>query len=112
LEYVLGNAKKAGYFEVADRGEYKLTRVGASNLHFLKKLEIEGESRLPTIVFFRARDGQIEDLKVIPLESADLIHGFKELYDAIESYISGTPVNSSATTSARWAKGGAKLISL
>jgi hypothetical protein len=87
--------------------------VEAFNAHFLSALGIEGQATLPCVVFFRFREGAIEDVEIAQLESADLIHGFTELYSAIQQYLSAKPVASAEPSRAiRWLKGGTKFLSV
>lgn len=87
--------------------------VEAFNRHFFSALEIEGQASLPCVVFFRVRDGAIEDVEIAQLESADLIHGFSELYGAIERYLSARPASSGEPPRALyWLKGGAKFLTV
>lgn len=90
----------------------KLT-VEAFNAHFFSTLGIEDQATLPCVVFFRVHKGAIKDVEIAQLESADLIHGFHELYGAIEQYLSAKPAASSEPSRAiRWLKGGAKFLSV
>ena len=87
--------------------------VKAFNEHYFSALGIEGQASLPCVVFFRVHEGAIEDIEIAQLESADLIHGFSELYRAIETYLSAQPAKSLAPSRAiRWLKGGAKFLSI
>lgn len=87
--------------------------IEAFNAHFINTLGIEGQVTLPCVVFIRVRGGAIEDVEVAQLESADLIHGFSELYGAIQQYLAAKPAASSEPSRAiRWLKGGAKFLSV
>jgi hypothetical protein len=87
--------------------------VEAFNAHFFSALGIEGQATLPCVVFFRVRKGAIEDVEIAQLESADLVHGFHELYGAIQQYLSASPAASTESSRAiRWLKGGAKFLSV
>jgi len=57
------------------------------NAEFLDRLGVDGGTRLPCVVFFRVKEDKIEDVTVAELENANLIHGFRELYGVVESYI-------------------------
>lgn len=59
------------------------------NAEFLERLGVESNVRLPCVVFFRVKEDKIEDVTIAQLESANLIHGFHELYGIIDRYISG-----------------------
>ncbi len=87
--------------------------VDAFNAHFFSALGIEGQATLPCVVFFRVQKGAIEKIEIAQLESADLIHGFHELYGAIQQYLSAIPAAPSEPSRAiRWLKGGAKFLSV
>jgi hypothetical protein len=82
------------------------------NEHFMSVLEVEGRATLPCVVFFRVDGEMLEDVRVAQLESPDLIHGFRELYDVVESYINEAPYSRSRTNALHWITSGAKFISL
>lgn len=86
--------------------------VEAFNAHFFSVLGIEGQAKLPFVVFFRVHEGAIEDVEIAQLERADLIHGFSELYGALQQYLSAKPASSAESSRAiRWLKGGTKFLS-
>jgi len=85
--------------------------IEAFNAHFFSVLGIEGQATLPCAVFFRVSEGTIEDVEIAQLESADLVHGFSELYGAIQQYLSAKPAASAESSRAiRWLKGGTRLL--
>lgn len=87
--------------------------VEAFNAHFFSALGIKGQATLPCVVFFRLHEGAIEDVEIAQLESADLIHGFSELYGAIQQYLSAKPAASVGPSRAiRWLKGGSSFLSI
>lgn len=87
--------------------------VESFNTHFLGTLEVEDQAALPCVVFFRVHESKIEDIEIAQLESADLIHGFNELYEAIESYLKTQPAAPREQSKViKWIKGGAKFVSL
>jgi len=87
--------------------------VEAFNAHFLSALGVEGQATLPCVVFFRAQKGTIEDVEIAQLESADLVHGFHELYGAIQQYLSATPAAPTEPSRAiRWLNGSVKFLSV
>lgn len=89
------------------------TTIEAFNAYFFSELGIEGQATLPCVVFFRIRESTIEDVEIAQLESADLIHGFSELYGAIQQYLSAKPAASAESSrSIRWLKGGVKFLSV
>ncbi len=92
--------------------ETKVT-VEMFNAHFFSVLGIESQATLPCVVFFRVREDAIEDVEIAQLESADLIHGFSELYGAIQQYRSAKPAASAEPSrTIRWLKGGSKFLSV
>lgn len=87
--------------------------VESFNAHFFSALGIDGQATLPCVVFFRVHESQIEDMEIAQLESADLVHGFRELYGAIERYLKAQPaVPAEASRAIRWLKGGTKFLSV
>jgi len=57
------------------------------NAEFLERLGVDTDVQLPCVVFFRVNEDRIEDVTLAELENANLIHGFRELYRVVESYI-------------------------
>jgi len=87
--------------------------VEAFNAHFFSAFGIEDQATLPCVVFFRVHEGAIEDIEIAQLESADLVHGFSELYGAVQQYLSAKPAAPAEPSRAiRWLKGGAKFLSV
>ncbi|NIK02188.1 hypothetical protein ACCP99_13525 [Xanthomonas sp. NCPPB 3443] len=87
--------------------------VDAFNAHFFDALGIKDQATLPCVVFFRLQEGAVEDVEIAQLENADLVHGFHELYGAIQQYLSASPAASIGPSRAiRWLKGGAKFLSI
>jgi len=81
------------------------------NTEFLLRLNLTERVMLPCVVFFKLKNKQVTDVAAVHLESADLIHGFHELYIVIASYISESsetpPLESKHL---RWIKSGTKFI--
>ncbi|WP_146021813.1 MULTISPECIES: hypothetical protein [unclassified Pseudomonas] len=66
-------------------------------------------ARKPCVVFCKATQEGLSDISVANLDSADLIHGFHELYGVIESFLnSQTP----EVKAIGWVASGAKFLSL
>jgi len=65
------------------------------------------------VVFFKFTKDEIEEVAIAQLDNADLVHGFHELYGAIDHYIK-TDVNQAAIGlhSIKWIKSGAGFVSL
>lgn len=82
------------------------------NSEFLSRLSV-GKATPPCVVFFQLSDDGFTDIAVAQLESADMVHGFHELYSTIDQYLESpksTPrTNSRALT---WVKSGAKVMTL
>lgn len=57
------------------------------NQTFLKRLGVDGDGRLPCVVFFSLANGRLENLKIVSLESPNLIHGFRELHKIVEDHL-------------------------
>ncbi|PPT76055.1 hypothetical protein XaplCFBP3122_11425 [Xanthomonas arboricola pv. populi] len=91
----------------------KKAAVDAFNAHFFDALGIKDQATLPCVVFFRLQEGAVEGVEIAQLENADLVHGFHELYGAIQQYLSASPAASIEPSRAiRWLKGGAKFLSI
>ncbi len=83
------------------------------NTHFLSALGVKDQASLPCVVFFRVKENEVIDVEIAELESANLIHGFHELYVAIESYLeSNSAAPASESRAIRWISGGAKFASV
>jgi hypothetical protein len=61
--------------------------VNRFNTAFLGKLGVIDKATLSCVIFFTVRNNGIEDIAIAQLDNADLVHGFQELYGAIERYI-------------------------
>jgi hypothetical protein len=88
----------------------KATTVTEFNSCFLSKLGIEN-ALLPCVVFFKLKNDQIEDVLVAQLDNANLIHGFHELYSAIDAYIRTDVEVPQRSRYIKWLKGGAIFVS-
>lgn len=67
------------------------------------------DARKPCVIFCKATPEGLCDVKVSSIDSADLIHGFHELYGVIESYLRNqTP----RANTLGWVAKGAKFISV
>jgi hypothetical protein len=82
------------------------------NENFMSVLGVDDWATLPCVVFFRVYDSQLSDVQVAQLESPDLIHGFRELYDAVDNYVKEAPRTRPRATASSWITSGAKFISL
>ena len=87
--------------------------VDRFNSGFLTRLGIAENVQLPCVVFFRVKEDKIDDVVLAQLERADLIHGFRELYDLIEDYINEALDSPSEPPKyLKWVKSGVKFIGL
>jgi hypothetical protein len=89
--------------------------VARFNKLFMKALGLKGVS-VPCVAFFRL-DGQgkergFRDVSAVPLENADLIHGFAELYRVIEAYKTKRRFSVDGLKYTRWVVGAVKFISI
>lgn len=107
LDRLAGTQLSIFYLHVGTRGI-----VEAFNSYFLTLLGVKEHARLPCMVFFRVHDQKVVDVEVAQLDSADLIHGFTELYGAIESYLQNQRAAPAvATTTLAWT-GGSNVVRL
>jgi hypothetical protein len=79
------------------------------NSVFLQHLNISQAVDLPCVVFFKLSKDQLTDISVATLDSTDLIHGFKELYDVIEQYLKQS---NAKPRYIRWIKSTAKFVAI
>jgi hypothetical protein len=87
--------------------------INRFNTDFLARLGVGEDVALPCVVFFKLKDGKIDDVVIAHLESADLIHGFRELFEVIAQYIASNPAAPpQAPKHFRWVKSGAKMIGI
>jgi hypothetical protein len=84
--------------------------VSKFNTAFLSKLGVIDKATLPCVVFFNFTKEKIEEVAIAQLDNADLVHGFHELYGAIDHYIK-TDVNQAAI-GLHSIKSGAGFVSL
>lgn len=83
------------------------------NSEFLSKLNLNESAMPPCVVFFNLGENGFKDIAVAQLDSADLIHGFHELYGVIERYIQNDVSQAAADTSSlRWIKSATNITSV
>jgi hypothetical protein len=84
--------------------------VAKFNKDFLSKLQVH-DAAPPCVVFFKLTGDGIGDLVVAQLDSADLLHGFHELYEVIRDYVqhdvTSVPQNSRYL---KWFKSSASFV--
>lgn len=83
------------------------------NSEFLSKLKLKESATPPCVVFFNLGENGFKDVAVAQLDSADLIHGFHELYGVIERYIQNDISQDSVDTrSLRWIESATNITSV
>jgi hypothetical protein len=81
------------------------------NSTLITALGVEKQAKTPCVVFCKtSRDG-FTDISIAKLDSTDLVHGFHELYEVIQSYLEGRN-NSPQPRYIAWVKGSFKIVSL
>jgi hypothetical protein len=80
------------------------------NTAFLSRLSVNNITSPPCVVFFKFKQGRIEDLMIVELDSNDLIHSFKELYDVIADYVQNRTSKDSGVL--KWVKRGGQFLSV
>jgi hypothetical protein len=87
--------------------------INEFNAAFLTALQLEGKAKPPCVVFFKLGGEGFEDIAVAQLNNADLIHGFKELYEVIERYIKTSKEKAGAgLKSLIWVKSALRFVSI
>lgn len=81
------------------------------NETLITALGVDEQAKTPCVVFCRTSSDGFTDISVARLHSADLIHGFHELYGVIEAYISGDKFKPEPKYIS-WVKGSFKFVSL
>ncbi|MBE0684610.1 MAG: hypothetical protein IH585_01285 [Anaerolineaceae bacterium] len=81
------------------------------NSTLMSALGVAEQAHTPCLVFCKTSDNGFTDVTVANLNSADLIHGFHELYGVIESYLAGAD-KVAAPRYIGWAKGSFRFVSL
>lgn len=114
LDRLSGTELSIFYLHVGKRpNEGKRQAIEKFNEHFLSALGVTDKVGLPCIVFFKVRDDQINEVEIAQLESGDLIHGFQELYSAVEHYLAASPAApASGSTALKWFTIGIKFLGI
>lgn len=108
LDRLSGDKLSVFYLHPGTRGI-----LDAFNSYFFTLLGIKDTVRLPCLVFFRVAEQKVRDIEIAQLDSADLIHGFTEIYGAIESYIRENRAAPSESSSlVRWRQGSTNVVDL
>jgi len=81
------------------------------NETLMSALGVDKQAKTPCVVFCRVSSDGFTDISVARLDSADLIHGFHELYGVINAYISGDK-DQPEPKYISWVKGSLKFVSL
>lgn len=83
------------------------------NKVFLSILSVEDEAQLPCVVFFRYKENEIRDVAIAQLDNASLLHGFHELYGAIERFTTAAPaISAKRSRCLKWLAAGGGFVSL
>lgn len=91
----------------------KRAAISDFNKRFLSALGVTENANLPCVVFFNVKDNQVENIEIAQLESANLVHGFHELYSAIECYLASKPVMKEAQKPGlNWVKSSSTFVGL
>jgi len=89
--------------------------INKFNETLLSSLQINNQVTLPCVVFFRlSEDGNnFKDIAIAELDHADLVHGFHELYEVINRYVSGIDVErEDGFKFLVWIKGTVRFVSI
>lgn len=81
------------------------------NQTLMAALGVSEQAKTPCVVFCRTSPDGFTDISVVRLDSADLIHGFHELYGVFDAYISGNKVQTEPRYIS-WVKGSLRFVSL
>jgi hypothetical protein len=85
--------------------------VSGFNTTFTKLIGVK-DARPPCVVFFRWSEKGFIDISIVPLENADLVHGFHELYEIIKEYKAHKDITIKNLKYLRWIPGAVKFVSL
>lgn len=108
LDRLAGTKLSIFFLHIGTRGI-----VEAFNSYFLTLLGVKEHARVPCLVFFRVNDQKVMDVEVAQLDSTDLIHGFTELYGAVESYLQNQRAAPAVTSSTlTWTTGRSNVVHL
>ena len=107
LDRLSGNDLSIFYFHSGRR----LTNENF-NVKLISNLGVSEDVSLPCVVFFKLGDEGFTDVAVAQLDSADIIHGFNELYQTVESYLEGQRKKAEQRPSRiKWITGMLKFVS-
>jgi len=81
------------------------------NTILMDALGVSEIAKTPCVVFCKATSGGFKDISVVTLDSPDLIHGFYELYQIMESYLNNLAENPQPKYIG-WVNGSLKFVSL
>jgi hypothetical protein len=95
----------------SDGREPSASTVRQFNEAFTSKLGL-AQVDIPCVVFFRWDGKAFTDINAVTLSNTDLIHGFYELYDVVETYVRKEGVGTGKLKYLRWTRGTAKFVSV
>lgn len=81
------------------------------NQIIMTNLGVNEQAITPCIVFFKTSPDGFTDISVVRLDSTNLIHGFHELYNVIDIYISGSKIKHEYKYIS-WVKGSLQFVAL
>ena len=78
------SGKDLSVFYIDSENEYV---VNEFNQIFLGAFEIQDEIELPSVVFFKLDNGEVENVQIVELTEPDRMFAFEELFSSIKSYL-------------------------
>lgn len=82
LDRLSGNDLSVFFLHSENRRQFR-----AFNNIFLQAFEIPENKKLPYVLFFKVKDGEVKDIEIVELEQSHIMFAFEELYKVIENYI-------------------------
>ena len=86
-------------------------RLKSFNATLMTALGVNEKAKTPCVVFCKATPDGFTDISIANLESANLVHGFHELYGVFESYLKDEN-NAPDPKYVVWLKGSFRFLSL
>ena len=78
------SGKDLSVFYIDSENEYVVKEF---NQIFLGAFEIQDDIQLPSVVFFKLDDGEVENVQIVELTEPDRMFAFTELFSSIENYL-------------------------
>ena len=108
LDRLAGNELSVFFFHAPRT----IQRLRDFNRTFLSKLGVDDGVHPPCVVSFGVREGAIHDVTVAQLDHANILHGFHELYEVLQRYITESDAAPAPGSLVRWMKGAGRFIGL